>query len=140
MIGILIISHGDFARGMLSAAELISGEQEKLEVLGLYPGDSPEDFEQKILATLKKLDDGDGVIGFVDFLGGSPASTAMKVLKEKLFPCITGANMPMLTEALLDREDPGLTLDQIAAQCVTAGAEGMTRLDEVVKNIIAKNA
>jgi PTS system mannose-specific IIA component len=137
MIGILVASHGDFSFGMLSALRLIAGELEKVTALGLYNGDSPDIFEEKILDAINFLDDGDGVIVFVDFLGGTPATSVMKAMQKKTFPCFTGVNMPMLSEALLARQDAGITLEKMAGICAAAGIEGQTRLDELVKNALS---
>ena len=71
MVGILIATHGGFAEGLLSAVELIAGKQEKVETVGLYHGDGVDEFEGKITAAMDKLDDGDGVLVFVDILGGN---------------------------------------------------------------------
>jgi PTS system mannose-specific IIA component len=135
MIGILIASHGDFSLGMLSAVKLIAGEPENVAVFGLYNGDSPDAFEEKILDAIQRLDDGEGVMAFVDFLGGTPATALMKIMQKKMFPCLTGVNMPMLSEALLSRQEAGITLEKMAETCAAAGLEGQTRLDELVKNV-----
>ncbi len=44
MVGLLIISHGSFASGLLDAAEMILGEQKQVQAHGLQPQDSPEEF------------------------------------------------------------------------------------------------
>jgi mannose/fructose/sorbose-specific phosphotransferase system IIA component len=132
MIGILLVSHGDFSKGMVNVLEMISGEPENTIALGLYPGDSTEEFEKKINDALDQLDDGDGVIGFVDFLGGSPATCVMKCMRTRKFPCFTGANMPMLSETILGREDPKIKLDELAEICGNAGIEGLIRLDKLL--------
>ncbi|MDR2552913.1 MAG: PTS sugar transporter subunit IIA [Treponema sp.] len=133
MVGILLVAHGDFAQGMLSAVRLIAGEPEKTIALGLYHGDSPEDFEKKISAAIRKLDDGGGMIAFVDFLGGTPASSLLRVMQDKPFPCFSGVNMPMLAEAVLARVDANLSSGQIAEICSAAGREGQVRLDTLLK-------
>lgn len=46
--------------------------------IGLYHGDGIDELEQKIRMAVKELDDGDGVLGFVDILGGSPSNMVMK--------------------------------------------------------------
>jgi mannose/fructose-specific phosphotransferase system component IIA len=132
MIGILLVSHGDFSKGMVSVLEMVSGKPEKIIALSLYPGDNTDEFEKKIFEALDQLDDGDGVIGFVDFLGGSPATCIMKCMRTRKFPCFTGANMPMLSEAVLGREDPKMKLDELAEFCGNSGIEGLLRLDRML--------
>ena len=48
MIELILVSHGSFAAGLREAAEMILGEQEQVSVLGLYQGDSPDSFAQKL--------------------------------------------------------------------------------------------
>lgn len=81
MVGILIAAHGDFVAGLLSAVELILGKQEQVETIGLHHGDGLEEFGEKVEKALDKLDEGDGVIAFVDILGGrlpTPSSNAFR--------------------------------------------------------------
>ena len=47
MVGILIAAHGGFAEGLLSAVELIAGEQNQVKTIGLYHGDGIDELEQK---------------------------------------------------------------------------------------------
>jgi PTS system mannose-specific IIA component len=135
MIGILIVSHGDFGKGMVNALEMLHGKPEKIMALGLYPGESTDEFEKKILDALDGLDDGGGVLVFADFLGGSPATCVMKCMRTRKFPCITGVNMPMLSEAALGREDSKMSLEQLAEFCGKSGVEGQVRLDELLKSM-----
>jgi len=50
LINLILISHGAFAAGMREAAEMILGPQEQLEVFGLYPGDTADNFAEKLEA------------------------------------------------------------------------------------------
>ena len=54
MVGILIVSHGDFAAGLLNAVELIAGRQEKVTTIGLHHEDGVEEFESKVNQALKE--------------------------------------------------------------------------------------
>lgn len=104
MVGILIAAHGDFAAGLMSAVELILGKQEKVETIGLHHGDGFEEFGGKVERALEELDDGDGVIAFVDILGGTPSNTIFKCLQKKQFKAFAGVNMPMVVQAVTMRE------------------------------------
>lgn len=137
MIGLLVMSHGDFSKGLLDAVEMVAGKQEKIITIGLYPGEGPDEYEENISKSIEELDDGSGVIGFVDFLGGTPSTSAMKVCAKRDFPCFTGVNMPMLVEAILAREAEGADLDQVVQVCADAGPEGIMRLDEIIKETVS---
>lgn len=101
MIGILIATHGDFASGLLSAVELIAGKQEKVGTIGLHHEDG---IEQKVNNMLDDLDDGDGVLVFVDILGGTPSNVIFRSLSRKKFKAIAGVNMAMVVQAVMMRD------------------------------------
>lgn len=104
MIGILIATHGNFASGLLSAVELIAGKQEKVGTIGLHHEDGIEEFEQKVNNMLDDLDDGDGVLVFVDILGGTPSNVIFRSLSRKKFKAIAGVNMAMVVQAVMMRD------------------------------------
>ncbi|WP_287476954.1 PTS sugar transporter subunit IIA [Anaerostipes sp.] len=83
MTGILIATHGGLAEGLLNAIELLAGKQEKIETIGLYHGDGIDAFAQEVEKTYEKLNGEDGVLVFVDILGGSPSNAVMKLMNEK---------------------------------------------------------
>ena len=104
MVGILIAAHGDFAAGLISAVELILGKQEKVVTIGLHHGDGLEEFGGKVENALGELDDGDGVLAFVDILGGTPSNTIFKCLQKRQFKAFAGVNMSMVVQAVTMRE------------------------------------
>ena len=72
MIGILILTHGELAKGYLSASELISGKAENIDSLGLFHETSIEDFKEDAAKKMQELDQGEGVLVFCDIFGASP--------------------------------------------------------------------
>ena len=65
----LIATHGGFAEGILNAVELIAGKQEGVKTIGLFHGDGIDEFSDKVQTAYEELDDGDGVLVFVDIFG-----------------------------------------------------------------------
>ena len=59
---ILLASHADFAKGMLSAVELIAGVQPHLKVYSAYTQASDVHFKDQILNDLNQIDPEDEVI------------------------------------------------------------------------------
>ncbi|MDO4168591.1 MAG: PTS sugar transporter subunit IIA [Lachnospiraceae bacterium] len=139
MIGILIATHGGFADGLLSAVELLAGKQEKVKTIGLYHGDGIDEFTEKVAKAYKELDDGDGVMTFVDILGGSPSNAVMKLMNEKPdVKAIAGVNMPMVIQAVFMRE--GSTVEELCDICSGAGKEGQILLHEKYQEMMAEIA
>ncbi|MDD3186278.1 MAG: PTS sugar transporter subunit IIA [Anaerostipes sp.] len=135
MIGILIATHGGFAEGLLSAVELIAGKQDHVETVGLYHGDGIEVFEKKVNDALDRLDDGDGVIAFVDILGGSPSNVIMRSLGRKKFYAIAGVNMAMTVQACMMRD--GSSLDELYETVLQTAKQPPILLHEMYEEMSA---
>ena len=102
MVGIIIASHGEMAKGVLETTKLFFGEQEQLEALCLNAQDNPDEFVGVIEEAIKRVDTGDGVIIFCDLLFGSPCNCSARIMKEGV-DVVTGVNLPMLLELLGSR-------------------------------------
>lgn len=134
MIGVLVITHGNFATEILKTAELIIGQQKQAVSLGLHYGDSIEDFSLKVKDTIETLDKGEGVLVFADLFGASPynaAAFSANKVKKTDFRCITGVNLPMLLEALTSRD--GSNLNDLTELCIKSGNEGIKELFNQIK-------
>lgn len=135
MIGVVVISHGNFAEHLIKSAELIAGKQEKIVSVHLLEGENPERFEEKLREAVKNVKSGDGVLILADLFGGSTVSVAARFLfEEDKVEVVAGVNMPMLLEVLLNREETSLkSLVKIA---VDAGKSGVVDFrDKIQKNI-----
>nr|3LFH_A Chain A, Phosphotransferase system, mannose/fructose-specific component IIA [Caldanaerobacter subterraneus subsp. tengcongensis MB4]3LFH_B Chain B, Phosphotransferase system, mannose/fructose-specific component IIA [Caldanaerobacter subterraneus subsp. tengcongensis MB4]3LFH_C Chain C, Phosphotransferase system, mannose/fructose-specific component IIA [Caldanaerobacter subterraneus subsp. tengcongensis MB4]3LFH_D Chain D, Phosphotransferase system, mannose/fructose-specific component IIA [Cal len=98
---VLIITHGDFGKGLLSGAEVIIGKQENVHTVGLNLGDNIEVVRKEVEKIIKeKLQEDKEIIIVVDLFGGSPFNIALSMMKEYDVKVITGINMPMLVELL----------------------------------------
>lgn len=135
MVGILIATHGDFAQGLLSAVELIAGKQEKVGTIGLHHEDGIEGFEKQVNEMLDDLDDGDGVIAFVDILGGTPSNVIFRSLGRKKFKAIAGVNMAMVVQAVMMRD--GMTEDEVYEQVLEVAKQPPILLHEMYEQMNA---
>lgn len=113
MVGILVATHASLGKELIAASDLIFGGQEQIESVGLYHGDSIDELEGKISEAVHRLDTGDGVLVFVDLLGGSPSNMTAKVihsLRDSMsIECIAGVNLPLLIESLVARSSMDLS-------------------------------
>lgn len=129
MVGVVLITHGDMAKGMSTSIDLIIGEQEQFEAVGLYEGVDFEEFKEKVGKAIESVNTGDGVMAIVDLFGASPYNSVaynMTKFKEKNIPIrlITGANLPMMIELLLAR-DGNATPDELYPIALNAGKDGI---------------
>ena len=105
MIGILVLSHGEMAHGMIHSLNFLYGQAEGLRALCLYPEHSPEDFDAMLAEAVAEVDTGDGVLIFTDINGGTPANRALMLAAQRAdVEVITGMNLPLLLAAVSSRD------------------------------------
>lgn len=101
MVGIILASHGEFAKGIMQSGSMIFGEQENIRAVTLMPSEGPDDFREKLKEAIASLDNQDQVLFLVDLWGGTPfnqANTLFEENKDK-WAIVAGMNLPMLIEA-----------------------------------------
>ena len=117
MVHILIVTHGPLADAFKDSTKLFFGDEmaERIQTIGLFPSNSPEELKDRIEETIRKIDDGGGVVIFVDMFAGSPFNiTALSIdemQKDHKLECYTGVNMPLVMEALA--KSSSLTLEEL---------------------------
>lgn len=104
MVGVVVATHGPLASSIVESGALIMGQCENVQCLGLYHGDSIEEFEDKVLNAVSEADTGEGVLILTDLLGGSPCNMAAKAISEfsetKKIDCLYGVNLPVFLEIM----------------------------------------
>jgi mannose/fructose/sorbose-specific phosphotransferase system IIA component len=130
MINIVVVSHGNLAIELINSAEMIAGEAENVYAITLQPGETPEMFEQKLNEVMETVCDQETLI-LIDIFSGTPYNvTARQVLKNQV-DCVTGANLPMLIEAILSRED--MTVSELAETIFQVGLNSVKNLKPMLK-------
>ncbi|HPX32006.1 MAG TPA: PTS sugar transporter subunit IIA [Erysipelotrichaceae bacterium] len=132
MIGILLMSHGAMAEGMLESSKLFFGEDiPNIKALNLAPEDNPELFDERIREAVAEIDDGSGVIAMVDLLGGTPSNRSMFVLNDRM-QVITGMNFTMLLE-LMGRRFSAEDISEIdIEELMQIGRTGIANLNKLM--------
>lgn len=133
MIGVLAISHGKMAEGMVDAAHMFFGEDlPGVEALCFLSSDNPENFDVKLKEAIDRVNTGDGVIIFADLMGGTPANRSMYVLSDDV-QVITGANMTMMLELLGTRLADGTKVTkELVSQLVETGKTGIVNINSLM--------
>ena len=122
---VLIITHGLFGIELKKSAEMIMGEQENVDALGLVPGQSVDDLREQAFAIVEKHDEaGAHTIIMCDLMGGSPSNVALACVGKVDCDVILGVNMPMLIETIqqLDMVEDAHELAGIALEAAKMGA------------------
>ncbi len=133
MIGVLAISHGKMAEGMVDAAHMFFGDDlPGVEALCFMSSDNPEDFDEKLKGAIERVNTGDGVIVFADLMGGTPANRSAYLLKDDV-QVITGANMTMMLELLGTRLTEGTKVSkELVEQLIETGKTGVISLNSLM--------
>ena len=102
MYNILIVSHGSIAKGFYETAEMIMGDVEGVRAIGIQPGESAQDFGEKVVKLADEIYTEDGLLVLADLFGGTPSNTAIMKLLNRYdnIQLISGINLPILLEAL----------------------------------------
>ncbi len=124
MVGIVLATHGDFAKGILMSSSMVFGEQEDVAYVTLKPGEGPDDFRARLDQAVASLSNQEEVLFLVDLWGGTPFNQASAAINGHEKWCIvTGLNLPMLIEAFTARMGMD-TAREIAAHIVVEGRNG----------------
>jgi PTS system mannose-specific IIA component len=110
MIGIVLVTHGRLAEEFVAAFEHVVGPQPGIATVCIGADDDMEQRRQDIVAAIRRVDDGKGVVLLTDMFGGTPSNLAISVMNETGVEVIAGVNLPMLialARARQNRDLPG---------------------------------
>lgn len=130
MFNIVVVSHGDLGEALIRAAEMIAGPAEHVLSVSLLPGESPAGFGDKLAAAVEPLDGQDTLV-LIDLFGGTPYNVAARQVLKPNVECVTGANLPMLLEALMAPDD--VTLADLAQSISERGQESIRNLGPLLR-------
>lgn len=134
MIGIILVTHGRLAEEFAAALVHVVGPQQQLAAVCIGPDDDMEARRQEILAQVKTVDRGDGVVLLTDMFGGTPSNLAISVLDHGKVEVIAGVNLPMLIKlasvraklplekAVVEAQDAGRKYINVASRLLGSGA------------------
>jgi PTS system mannose-specific IIA component len=125
MIGLVLVSHGKLAEELFNALVHVVGPQTQAEIIGIEPDDDGDKRRDQILASIKKVDSGSGVIVVTDMFGGTPSNLAISAMDDGDIEVLAGANLPMLIKLASVRAT--LPLRQAAEEGQNAGRKYINR-------------
>ncbi len=124
MIGILVVGHGEFAKGLISSVDIIVGQQNYLEGAEFKLGDSTEDLEGNIQRKIKNMKECDGILFLTDVVGGTPFRTCVLLSQEiKNSKVLSGITLPLLLEAIMKRDTENI--DELKENLIEIGRQGI---------------
>jgi PTS system mannose-specific IIA component len=130
MIGIVLVTHGKLACEFRSALEHVVGAQDQLEVVTIGPEDNVEERRSDIIASVKRVDSGDGVAILTDMFGGTPSNLAISCMSNPKIEVLAGINLPMLIK--LAKVRGCCSLAEAVAKAQEAGRKYVTIASQVL--------
>ena len=122
---IILVSHGQCASGLNSAIGVVMGMADEITALGLEEGMDIKTFREKFLEILNQIPKEDEIILLCDIIGGSPFTSSAELLRQEGFLerslILTGMNMPVLVQLLLQKDDSALEQLKSEVKAISAG-------------------
>ena len=131
MIGMVVVTHGRLAEEFIAATEHVVGKQANLKPLCIAPEDNVEKRRDDLIAAVRAVDNGDGVVVLTDMFGGTPSNLAISVMADNI-EVIAGINLPMMIKLATVRTSMKL------GDAVLAAQEAGRKYINVASNLLAK--
>jgi PTS system mannose-specific IIA component len=130
-IGGVVVSHGQLATELLSAAETVVGPLEHIHAVSIGWHDDVDMAKDEIERAIKQVDQGNGVVVLTDMFGGTPTNISAMFLKENEVEIVTGVNLPMIIKfATVDRE---IGLKELAGELEEQGKQSIYRTSALLE-------
>jgi PTS system mannose-specific IIA component len=132
MVGVVVVTHCHLGKELISAAELVIGEELKqFQSVSIDPKEESEEIREKIIAAIRKVDTGQGILILTDMYGGTPSNISLSFLEEKKIEVITGVNLPMLLKLATYSDE--MDLEALAVFITDYGQRNINLASEVLK-------
>lgn len=124
---VVMVSHGDFAPGLHSAVQMMTGKRDDVLNTSLKDGMGTDEFSKNFTALISGFKPEDEVILLADILSGSPFTNALRILDEQGFMprtlVIAGMNMPLAITAVLMKDN--MDMDVLKDTLLSEGRTGL---------------
>ena len=115
-IGLVLVTHGQLAAALRAALEHVVGPLEGVATVCIDADDDMETRRRDILAGVRAVDAGQGVIVLTDMFGGTPSNLAISIMDKASVEVIAGVNLPMLVKLAGLRDSASLNDAAAAAE------------------------
>ncbi|HEX8722674.1 MAG TPA: PTS sugar transporter subunit IIA [Pyrinomonadaceae bacterium] len=126
----VIVSHGQVANELLSAAETIIGPVRHITAVSIGWHDDVEAAKNEIRRAVERVAEGGGVLLMTDMFGGTPTNIASMFLQRGEVEVVTGVNLPMVIK--LASQSEGVGLEEVARLVRDQGRQGIYLAGELL--------
>jgi len=126
----VIVSHGQVANELVSAAETIIGHVRHITAVSIGWHDDVEAAKNEIRRAMERVSEGAGVLMMTDMFGGTPTNIASMFLKDGEVEVVTGVNLPMVIKVA--SQQGGESLEELARLVRDQGRQGIYLAGELL--------
>ena len=130
LVGGVIVTHGNLATELVSAAETIVGDIRHITAVSIGWHDDVNIAREEISRAIERVDAGAGVLVLTDMFGGTPTNLSCTFLGNAPIEVVTGVNLPMVIK--LADQQPDETLAVIARRVRDQGQKNIYLASEVL--------
>ena len=130
MVGIVIVTHGQFGDILIDTAETIFDTRlESVTAVSIDLKEHVETLRKKINNGIKEVTQNDGILIMTDMFGGTPSNLSYSFLEEGKIEVISGVNLPMLIKAVNlrkkenDLHSMGKTIEAYGKRSISLASE-----------------
>jgi len=137
MVGVIVVTHCRLGEELIAVARLVVGEElRQFQSVSIDPREGSEEIREKIIAAIRKVEGGQGILILTDMYGGTPSNISLSFLEEKKIEVITGVNLPMLLKLATYQDN--MDLESLAAFITDYGQRNINLASEVLKKRVEK--
>lgn len=131
----IISGHGNYATGVQSTLELLSGKNEDLFFIDFTADDTDATLKDKFAAIIDKNRDSE-ILFICDILGGTPFKVAAEISNaSKEMELVVGCNISGILETLFIKDN--LSLVELADKMVEVSKNSALRFGKIDVNVIS---
>jgi PTS system mannose-specific IIA component len=135
MFGMVLVTHGGIGGELLKALNTIVGLQPQAAAISIGADDDMDKCRNGILAAIRDVNAGAGVVLLTDMFGGTPSNLALSVMPKTNAVVLAGVNLPMLVKLASLRA--GTPLLDAVREAETAGRKYIQLVTENLANSAA---
>ena len=108
LVGGVVVTHGNLATELVSAAETIVGDIHHVTAISIGWHDDVDTAREQIGKAIERVNQGSGVVVLTDMFGGTPTNLASTFLGRAPIEVVTGVNLPMILRLADQQPDESL--------------------------------
>lgn len=108
LVGGVVVTHGNLATELVSAAETIVGDIHHVTAISIGWHDDADTARELIGKAIERVNQGAGVVVLTDMFGGTPTNLASTFLGSAPIEVVTGVNLPMILRLADQQADESL--------------------------------